>query len=531
MTTKKKRYHSLSTTILLGILGTGLLGVLAFSTVLYKVQAGAEETQLAEIAGAILKPIESLATRGVNGGNAMKLRGKDAQFLYASSGVQYLKISGTSMGSPKTLFSPEMPPAPVNYNYVGEGVDGKRMEQIISRVNGRYLDKENWVYVVRTQLSAVENGGTIEAVFSAERLKGLVWRTIKSVIPVSVGVLLVTLLVAVLIGRWISKPIVATSVQIKEISDSLDLSSRVEVSSQSEVGETAAAFNQLLDKLQEIMRQVDDSTVHLNQAAEKLSITTNAASRRIIEEEGETQQVVVAMNEMVAVVENVSRNAGQAATSAANANATAASGKDVVGKTVAEINNLAGSVENAAAVIRDLSKDSEDIGGVMDVIRGIAEQTNLLALNAAIEAARAGETGRGFAVVADEVRSLASRTQQSTREIQVMIERLQSGSSEAIRAIEGGQQQTEVSVIQAKEAGASLDLIAEAVGNITEKNVEIASNSREQAAASEEINRSITRISELSKHAAADSRETAEASERLTMLSESLRQLVSRFKT
>jgi len=192
---------------------------------------------------------------------------------------------------------------------------------------------------------------------------------------------------------------------------------------------------------------------------------------------------------------------------------------------------LASEVENAADVIDKLRQDSENIGTVLDVIKGIAEQTNLLALNAAIEAARAGEQGRGFAVVADEVRTLASRTQESTQEIQEMIERLQSRSSDAVNVMEQGRSRAEKTVDQAAMAGDSLDAITNSVASINEMNTLIAAASEEQSSVSEEINRNVVNINSLADDSVQGAQQTTSESEALAALAQRLQDLVSQFKT
>jgi len=280
----------------------------------------------------------------------------------------------------------------------------------------------------------------------------------------------------------------------------------------------------------EVVQSIKGNATQLAAAAEELSTITEQSSKGVVRQQSETQQVATAMNEMSATVQEVARNAASAATAAAEADEQAKNGHTVVNDTVTTITALAEEVSRTADVIEKLKGDSISIGAVLDVIRDIAEQTNLLALNAAIEAARAGEQGRGFAVVADEVRTLASRTQQSTQEINGMIERLQSGANEAVTAMEQGRNKAEATVEQAQKAGQALNAITEVVYNIKAMNMQIASAADEQSSTAEEINRNIVNISEVADETAGGAQQTANASDELARLAVDLQEKVSRFQ-
>ena len=183
-----------------------------------------------------------------------------------------------------------------------------------------------------------------------------------------------------------------------------------------------------------------------------------------------------------------------------------------------------------ASTIQRLETDSQSISKVLEVIRGVAEQTNLLALNAAIEAARAGEQGRGFAVVADEVRTLASRTQQSTIEIQQVIEQLQSGARDAADVMNQGRERVDNSVLQAQQAGASLLRITNAVTSIRDMNVQIASAAEQQSAVSDEISKNVVNINHIADRVTESAGQTAQASSQLAHLASDLQTLVGQFK-
>jgi methyl-accepting chemotaxis protein len=248
-------------------------------------------------------------------------------------------------------------------------------------------------------------------------------------------------------------------------------------------------------------------------------------------QQGEIAQVATAMHEMHAAANEVAQSSSQAAEAASHANNEASVGHEVARQTIAAIERLAGSVENATGVIESLARDSEEIGSVLDVIRSIAEQTNLLALNAAIEAARAGEAGRGFAVVADEVRNLASRTQQSTEEINEMIARLQGGAAQAVEAMEEGRNQARSGVEQTLKTTECLESIVQAIGVINDMGAQIASAAEEQSAVSEEVSRSITAINDLTAETTDGALQTTRASQEVAHLATELQSLVGRFRT
>ena len=309
-----------------------------------------------------------------------------------------------------------------------------------------------------------------------------------------------------------------------------NLTVRADYQGKDELGRVANAFNRMGDRFHAMVQQLSGATGQLAAAAEETSAVTEQTSSGIRQQQSETEQVATAMNEMTATVQEVAHSAASAAEAAHKADDEARTGKQVVTRTIDVIDTLASEVEKAAGVIHQLEQDSEQIGTVLDVIRGIAEQTNLLALNAAIEAARAGEQGRGFAVVADEVRTLASRTQQSTAEIQGMIEKLQSGAANAVKVMETSRTQAQAGVEQVAQAGASLDSITRAVGTINDLNAQIASAAEEQSSVAEEINRNIVNISQVADQTNQGAQQTAAASEELARLAEQLQGLVGQFR-
>ena len=283
------------------------------------------------------------------------------------------------------------------------------------------------------------------------------------------------------------------------------------------------AMGSIIEDLNTSSHQLDGA---VSQLGEVIEITRSGVERQL----QETEQVATAINEMTSTMQEVASHATMAAESADSADDAANNGRRIVARTIDDIESLAQEMENAARSILGLQSESENIGSVLDVIKGISEQTNLLALNAAIEAARAGEAGRGFAVVADEVRALATRTQQSTEEIEAMISRLQAGAQEAVNVMEQSRQHAQSSTERSAEAGSSLEAITEAVGRISEMNAQIADASHQQRGVAEEINSNIINISEIAEHSAEGGKRIDEANRNLTAISKRLAQLVTTFR-
>jgi len=346
----------------------------------------------------------------------------------------------------------------------------------------------------------------------------------------AVGLLICGLLI-LFFPRMITGPLHRVISAIEDLdSGDGDLTLRVNVDSRDELGRLAGSLNRFLEKLHALIGRVAQTSSRVRDASDQLLQLNGQTQEMVTNQHMSTDMVATAVNEMSATVQEVARSASTAAQAANQADEDARQGSGRVNRSAAAIRELAQDVEQATGVIHDLKSEAEGVGSVLDVIRGIAEQTNLLALNAAIEAARAGEQGRGFAVVADEVRTLASRTQQSTTEIQEMIERLQSGAQGAVSVMDAGRDKFQKSVELAESAGESLSEITQAVAAIRDMNAQIASAAEEQSTVTEDINRNVNEISASSDQTAQVSGEASQASSVLSEHAQELDRIVQNFK-
>lgn len=343
--------------------------------------------------------------------------------------------------------------------------------------------------------------------------------------------LILAVIAIVVTGLLVTRPIKRAAAAMKDIAEGDGcLTCRLDEVGNDEMAQQSKAFNRFIQLVHGIISKVADSTLQISSASALMTQITQETKSNMLKEREDTEQLSSAMTQMVATVKDVSENAQSASVAANEADKYASEGKTVVSQTIDAIDRLASEIDGAATVIAQLEKDSTQVGTVLEVIQAIAEQTNLLALNAAIEAARAGEQGRGFAVVADEVRSLASRTHQSTKEIQGIIESVQSGARNAVNVMEQSRSSVNSSVEHATMAGGALEKITESVTLINRMNTQIASAAKQQREVADEIHRNVVNITDVAEATTVRTDELAQTSERLASLAVSLEEQVGRFK-
>ncbi|MDP5189055.1 methyl-accepting chemotaxis protein [Rheinheimera baltica] len=343
-------------------------------------------------------------------------------------------------------------------------------------------------------------------------------------------VLFSVLLLVALTSRSILAPLTDVCRAIGLIRNNNDFRLRVAIAGNDEMTALATDFNAMLTDFQDLIKTVNQALEMLDVATNELARSTADTSRGMQEQQNETDMVATAVTEMGATINEIAGNTEMTAAKADSTNQNAQSGRGEVQQTVQRINALSERLQDATNVVAELEQDSKTIGSVLDVIRGIAEQTNLLALNAAIEAARAGEQGRGFAVVADEVRNLAMRTQESTRQIEAIVNGLQGRTSNIVQVIQGCRQDGKDSATQANVAMQLLTEITQDVSNIMDMTTQIAAAIEEQSHVAAEVNRNVVKIRDLSDESYGHAKHNASISEEVAQQAALLHQSVDRFQ-
>ena len=400
-----------------------------------------------------------------------------------------------------------------------------KTEDMRNLINTRMKDATDLMGVQINQLIAVNKQEAAEAAVSSKYdYDG----ALIGVIGVAIFAVLLTVLLAWLLTKSIVNPLSRAVRAAQDIAEG-NLTRPIAVDGNDEPARLLQALVAMQKNLRQTIELISGSSTQLASAAEELSAVTEESSRGLQQQNDEIEQAATAVNQMTAAVEEVARNAVSTSEASRQSTDTARQGRDRVVDTVKSIQSMATEIQATSGLVQGLAEQGRDIGKVLDVIRSIAEQTNLLALNAAIEAARAGEAGRGFAVVADEVRALAHRTAQSTTEIEQMVAGIQTRTGEAVQSMVKNTDRTQSTLGLANAAGDALELITEAISQINERNLVIASASEEQAQVSREVDRNLVNIRDLATQSAAGANQTSAASHELSRLAVDLNTLVTRF--
>ena len=396
----------------------------------------------------------------------------------------------------------------------------------IKMANGPLADNADQMMVFLNQLIKFNEKG---AVYAADQTNKVFNAAVFMIVVALIIILILMIVIAVVLTRSIVSPLAEAVVVADRIADG-DLTQRIKINGSDEPAHLLIALKKMQISLHDTIERISESSNMLASASEELHAVTEDTNRGLNQQSAEIDQAATAVNEMTAAVEEVARNAVNTADDSKAADKSTYQGREKVSQTLESINKLVGNISDTSSEVKILAQSAGEISQVLVVIRSIAEQTNLLALNAAIEAARAGDAGRGFAVVADEVRALAHRTQQSTAEIEQMIEGIQSGTGRAVDAMNESQDRANGTLVVAREANDALEVISEAITSINQKNLVIASASEEQAQVAREVDRNLVNIRDLSMQTSAGANQTNAASQELSRLAVDLHSMVSKFR-
>lgn len=347
-----------------------------------------------------------------------------------------------------------------------------------------------------------------------------------------IGILATLVLLAILAfyySRSLILPLRQAVNAARKIADG-DLTAQIIDPHQDEAADMLKALADMQKQLRQTLALIGDSSQQLATTSEELSVVTNQSTLIVTQQSDQLEQAATAVNELTAAIEEVARNANSTSDNAEIADEKTQLGQAKINQTIQTIESLTAEIQRSATGVTALAGNIKNIGSVLDVIRAIADQTNLLALNAAIEAARAGESGRGFAVVADEVRALAHRTQQSTKEIEQMIQAVQNETNQAVANMNASNQRAEATLVVANDAGVAFSEITRLISQISDQNMTIASAAEEQTTVAREVDKNLLQIRDFSVQTAAGANETNASSNELAKLAEQLNTLVLRFK-
>lgn len=519
----------------LAITSVALLTLVTMGVLQYVSEVKLKKQQIIDKSMISLQPILGLAATNINGGNLMKLKNIGAQDLYKTNeDLLYLKMDGMSAAMPKTAYMEAIPSIPVKYTYKKEGVSVEMLNRIISDFtsvadDGYKIRSGEGILLVK-KLLPIKNGGAVEAIFSAKDLEGIGAGVFKDLLLVGVLVFIGAIIIANIIGNRIAKPIIEVSEQITEITQSLDLTKKVNVTARNEVADLAQWFNQHLDGIRDIIAGVGDLT------ASSYSCT-NEISSAIQQQTGVTTEQSASVSEITSTMEELSASSTSIANHSSSVVELSTKALQLTEEGVAAVEGMTDKMEEikrdnneSIQKIVELGSKSKEITKVMEIINTIADQTKLIAFNAALEASSAGEAGKRFGIVAVEIRRLADSVMESTEEIENKISEIQQAVSNLVTSSEKGSKGIEEGIDTSSHTAETLHHILTGAQSTVEAAKQISLSTQQQKTASDQVVVSLREIAEGSRQTSDSIMQINNTTLELSKLSDNLKNVVDKFK-
>jgi len=496
--------------VFIAIIGVVLLSLISVGGVQYLSEVKSRKQQIVDRSMISLQPILNLASRSIDGGNLMNLKNTNAIELYKTNGdLLYLKMSGMSAGTSKTEFAGEIPPIPVEYTYIKDGLKSEEQDRTKKAAeiseDGYLIDEANRVLVVHRKLN-IKNGGSVDAIFSAEMLSGIGIQVFKNVLTVSLTVLAGAAVIAVFIGNKVYRTIKS------HIDNSLNLKSH-------------------LDTIQQVLSNVSDAAAVVDTSAAQISESVGGHISITTQQSASVSEITSTMEELSATSMQIADNSNSVVEISSIALDDTEQGAKAVESVMVKMNEIDQNNQNNVKEIVELGKKSKEITKIMDIIDNIADQTKLIAFNAAIEASGAGESGKRFGVVAVEIRRLADNVMESTGEIKGKIEEIQETINRLVIASEKGSKKIEEGSGLASETVVMLRNMLTRVQSTVEAAKQISLSTQQQKTASSQVVDALKEIEEGVKLAAASIAQTGSTTANLKKLSENMKSIVESFKS
>lgn len=524
---------SIRTTVIGSIAGVALLCQLVTGVLQYMERSESRRQDIQQNKAAALQMVVGLVTQGINKQNHQALSDPQAQAMLRTSGVLYVRATG---GTLNQKGQDQDEPAGIEYEFLAHEADRGRLREIARSFDETgFVDGDEHLFVSKSSLKHAQGGGHLTAIFPAEALEGLELEVAQEVGLSTVWLLVVTSLIAFLIGKKITAPVYSLSVQLEQIAATLDISRQLQLSDRdvvlnAEAGATAAAFNSLLSKLHTTLKQVSVNVEQVSAAVTDLSGLSKEVSMSSNAQRTAAGSMAVSIEQMTNRLADIAENAARVNEASYTSGQLSKQGGETIGRASAEMTEISRTVAKASVSIQELGARSNDISAIVRVIKEIADQTNLLALNAAIEAARAGEAGRGFAVVADEVRKLAERTTLSTQQIGEMITAIQCSAGEAVETMGHAVDRVSEGVQLASAAGDAITQINDGASHVSQGVDDINAALQEQNASSAQVRIDVQTITHSTEENTTAAMRAAESVHRLESLALDTRSAIGAFK-